>query len=204
MSTTTGKTLNLVKPELTDDHKVTIGTDLPANFQKIDDAVSAHLAEKAADDVHGLKHKNILVELAVSQSIPNKTSTFVNFGIIKKRFGDAFSWNVENPTRVVVGAGVSKIKIRASVGWAQSETGNRQIDILRNGAVVFNPYLSQTVKPANTISTVSVGAVQAIYSSAIEVNEGDYFELRLHQNSGGALDVVEINGATSLYLEVVE
>ncbi len=45
MSTTTGKTLNLVKPELTDDHKVTIGTDLPANFQKIDDAVSAHLAE---------------------------------------------------------------------------------------------------------------------------------------------------------------
>jgi len=45
MSTTTGKTLNLVKPELTDDHKVTIGTDLPANFQKIDDAVSAHLAD---------------------------------------------------------------------------------------------------------------------------------------------------------------
>lgn len=47
MSTTTGKTLNLVKPELTDDHKVTIGTDLPANFQKIDDAVTAHLADKA-------------------------------------------------------------------------------------------------------------------------------------------------------------
>ena len=45
MSTLTGGTLNLVKPALTDDHKVTIGTDLPANFQKIDDAVSAHLAE---------------------------------------------------------------------------------------------------------------------------------------------------------------
>jgi len=41
MSTMTGGDLNLVKPELTDDHKVTIGTDLPSNFQKIDDAFTA-------------------------------------------------------------------------------------------------------------------------------------------------------------------
>ena len=47
MSTLTGKDLNLVKPALTDDHKVTIGTDLPANFQKIDDEFTAHLADDA-------------------------------------------------------------------------------------------------------------------------------------------------------------
>lgn len=45
MSTLTGKYLNLVKPALTDDYKVTIGTDLPANFQKIEDEFSAHLDE---------------------------------------------------------------------------------------------------------------------------------------------------------------
>lgn len=45
MSTLTGKDLNLVKPELTDDHKVTIGTHLPANFQKIDDEFTAHKAD---------------------------------------------------------------------------------------------------------------------------------------------------------------
>lgn len=45
MSTLTGKDLNLVKPALTDDYKVTIGTDLPANFQKIDDEFTAHLAD---------------------------------------------------------------------------------------------------------------------------------------------------------------
>ena len=45
MSTLTGGTLNLVKPALTDDHKVTIGTDLPANFQKIDDEFTAHKAD---------------------------------------------------------------------------------------------------------------------------------------------------------------
>ena len=49
MSTLTGGDLNLVKPALTDDHKVTIGTDLPANFQKIDDEFTAHLAETATD-----------------------------------------------------------------------------------------------------------------------------------------------------------
>ena len=56
MSTLTGKDLNLVKPALTDDHKVTIGTDLPANFQKIDDEFTAHLAETVSDidGVHGL------------------------------------------------------------------------------------------------------------------------------------------------------
>jgi len=51
MSTLTGKVLNLVKPALTDDYKVTIGTDLPANFQKIDDEFSAHLAEAASKHV---------------------------------------------------------------------------------------------------------------------------------------------------------
>lgn len=45
MSTLTGKKLNLVKPALTDDHKVTIGTDLPTNFQKIDDEFSALYSE---------------------------------------------------------------------------------------------------------------------------------------------------------------
>lgn len=51
MSTLTGKDLNLVKPELTDDYKVTIGTDLPANFQKIDDEFSTHKADTAT--AHG-------------------------------------------------------------------------------------------------------------------------------------------------------
>ena len=58
MSTLTGGTLNLIKPELTDDHKVTIGTDLPANFQKIDDTVSAHLSGNATlATVHGLRYE---------------------------------------------------------------------------------------------------------------------------------------------------
>jgi hypothetical protein len=53
MSTLTGKALNLVKPALTDDHKVTIGADLPANFQKIDDEFTAHSADTAMHNNNG-------------------------------------------------------------------------------------------------------------------------------------------------------
>lgn len=81
MSTTTGKTLNLVKPALTDDHKVTIGTDLPNNFQKIDDEFSAHLAETALDNPHGIldryKRFQVIAEgtasgIAIDIDLPNQ------------------------------------------------------------------------------------------------------------------------------------
>lgn len=65
MSTLTGKDLNLVKPALTDDHKVTIGTDLPANFQKIDDEFTAHLAESAS------KH--------ITESGSNENGSYIKF-----------------------------------------------------------------------------------------------------------------------------
>lgn len=42
MSTTTGGDLNLVKPAVEDDIATTIGVDIPANEQKIDDWATAH------------------------------------------------------------------------------------------------------------------------------------------------------------------
>jgi len=81
MSTTTGGDLNLVKPELTDDHKVTIGTDLPANFQKIDDAVSAHLADTTT--AHGINAKANKSDISnmhvINFSIPKSSSRTVSF-----------------------------------------------------------------------------------------------------------------------------
>ena len=47
MATRTGGTLNLYKPEVTDTVGQTIGTHLPWNYQRIDNVVSAHLADTA-------------------------------------------------------------------------------------------------------------------------------------------------------------
>ena len=45
MAKQTGGALNLIKPELTDQYRQTIGKILPDNFQAIRDAVSAHISD---------------------------------------------------------------------------------------------------------------------------------------------------------------
>lgn len=55
MATKSGGELDLHKPELTDDHKVTIGTHLPENFQKIDDVFSDHVKDVSQGEAHGLR-----------------------------------------------------------------------------------------------------------------------------------------------------
>ncbi len=52
MAQQTGGNLNLIKPELTDEIKQTMGTHLPDNFQEISDVVSEHIAD---EDVHVLE-----------------------------------------------------------------------------------------------------------------------------------------------------
>lgn len=81
MSTLTGKDLNLVKPALTDDHKVTIGTDLPANFQKIDDEFSTHLAETVSKIV------------LITEPFDQLTKTTVNLGFKPKNIAIATTIN---------------------------------------------------------------------------------------------------------------
>ena len=77
MSTLTGKDLNLVKPALTDDHKVTIGTDLPANFQKIDDEFTGHQAESAS---YGISvTRDISITGVQTVSIPFKAKAIIVF-----------------------------------------------------------------------------------------------------------------------------
>ena len=62
MAQQTDGNLKLLKPELTDSFRQTIGTDLPDNFQKIDDAVSDHELKKASvDNVHGLRDSKVAI-----------------------------------------------------------------------------------------------------------------------------------------------
>ena len=87
MSTLTGKDLNLVKPALTDDYKVTIGTDLPANFQKIDDEFTAHLAKNVTDSngAHGLKiESGTFTPVLVGQTVAGSHNYSSRFGYYYK------------------------------------------------------------------------------------------------------------------------
>lgn len=51
MSTTTGGHLNLVKPGTDDEIATTVGVDIPANMQTIDDHVTAHTTDQNAHQI---------------------------------------------------------------------------------------------------------------------------------------------------------
>ena len=95
MSTLTGGTLNLVKPALTDDHKVTIGTDLPANFQKIDDEFTAHLADYASKFPNNAgAHNSIYRGKNLGTSVTTKQYTDISNGTFEDMYiGDY--WTID-------------------------------------------------------------------------------------------------------------
>lgn len=98
MSTLTGKDLNLVKPELTDDYKVTIGTDLPANFQKIDDEFTRHQAEsaihKTSDVIRTETNTKLKVEVVSSSGSETPEQGRIIFDMSQGKFfgGNGSGW----------------------------------------------------------------------------------------------------------------
>jgi len=107
MSTTTGKDLNLVKPELTDQIDQTIGTDLPNNFQTIDDRFTEHKADTATDDVHSLLTDGKIIE----ESGSNANGEYVRFAD-----GMQICWRIFEET----GDGVATYFSRSDLVWPAS------------------------------------------------------------------------------------
>lgn len=175
MSTLTGKDLNLVKPELTDDHKVTIGTDLPANFQKIDDEFTAHLADKAPHVVPAVKVK----EATTNQSIANETYTKLTFSA--EEFDTDAIFDISSPTRLTVKtAGIYRIS--GYCAFVFNTTGVRKILIRQSGSAILCLLNVMPVTISNTLTTMMV-------ETTVDMAVNDYVEMEVWQNSGGALDI---------------
>lgn len=174
MSTQTGGDLNLVKPELTDDHKVTIGTDLPANFQKIDDEFSAHLA----DDVHIGLNPACAVYNNVGISIPNNVWTDITFN--SETYDNAAMHSTSTNTNKIVVPVAGKYLAVAKVAFSNtSETGYR-------GAILY--------KNDTPMDRFICYAVAGFYTyinlvTVINMAVNDYVKVQAIQSSGGALNV---------------
>lgn len=134
MSTTTGGDLNLVKPALTDDHKVTIGTDLPANFQKIDDEFTAHLADNAAHGIDELKahlgytDKDIY---GIEVDIPNNSITRVAGAVGKTAGVDFDNINAYKRRRCILADDRTVLAYYGETGY--TETGKTTVAITKGG-----------------------------------------------------------------------
>jgi hypothetical protein len=122
------------------------------------------------------------VSRSTAQTIPTGTQTKVSFDAV-----DSDGWNCwdlsPNPTRLTVPV-TGRYIITGNVAFDASSSGHRAVNILKNNTVElarsdFNPV-------SNSIDTHST-----VTCHAVTLTKGDYVELRVWQNSGSDLDIVD-------------
>jgi hypothetical protein len=118
---------------------------------------------------------------STAQTIPTATQTKVVFDAV-----DSDGWNCwdlsPNPTRLTVPL-TGRYIITGNVAFEAASAGHRAINILKNNTVElarsdFNPV-------SNSVDTHST-----VTCHAVSLTKGDYVELRVWQNSGSDLDIM--------------
>lgn len=118
---------------------------------------------------------------STAQTIPTSTQTKVVFDGV-----DSDGWNCwdlsPNPTRLTVPV-TGRYIITGNVAFEAASSGHRALNILKNNTVElarsdFNPV-------SNSVDTHST-----VTCHAVSLTKGDYVELRVWQNSGSDLDIM--------------
>ena len=187
--------MSIYKPSLLDKFKDFVN-GLRANWEAYEGHVGdfeAHLAE-SANKAHG-GFKGTLVRVSTNQSIPHNTATEV-------RFNDIIYEDLPcTITRITIPAGVSKVKIMASIMWGgtgagASESAYRRITLLKNGSIFTGSSQHELPSIANLLCS-------NISSPVINVSEGDYFQVRAQQTTGSSLSILD-DPRSWFAVEVVE
>ena len=115
-----------------------------------------------------------MVQLEQNYVLPS--NKYVSIPWSKVTYNNAEFWDSNNPTRLVVPKGITKVRVAGNVLWDSNATGQRMLRILKNGTYSLGlPYTRDVA-----IST----APQNGTSGVIPVKEGDYFEFEAFQDSG--------------------
>ncbi len=123
-----------------------------------------------------------LVARDSSQSITNATQSWLSFSAAAS---DPFGmWSAAVPERLTAYTGGLYL-LWCMLGWEANASGQRYLDFRLNGGAGW------------VGTTVINGGAYTQYMSTCALcclNEGDYAEVQVYQNSGGALNVVVGNG----------
>lgn len=124
-------------------------------------------------------------------NIPNATdATVAMTSFVTNEIGATLSSG-----RIVIPAGVNRVKVTGGVFWDTNSTGYRFITIYKNGTGFWG---NGSLKiPGDGYTQMSIG------SAIVDVEATDYFELRVNQNSGGSLAVLGNAYDTFLQIEVI-
>jgi hypothetical protein len=113
-----------------------------------------------------------------NKSILNNTNTIVDWTTERESFTGA--WTVGDPTKIVVPAGSTKVKVKAFASFGTGSTGVRIMQILKNAgnAIVV-------------MSQVPVFNSQCYVETPwLVVVPTDYFRMQVYQTNGGALNLI--------------
>ena len=103
---------------------------------------------------------------------------------------DSFHSNVTNTSRMTIPAGkAGYYQLNANITWAASGSGIRDFNFYKNGsrAQIYTISGQATNSQSMAMSGILYGAV------------GDYFEVYVFQNSGGALSIVNYGAGSSTF-----
>ena len=168
------------------------GQTFQKNIHKGNDSGWKELIDKDTLDKR-TEFSGALVKLKENQPFASNTYAMAIWG--GAIYNTDGYWNPENPTRLTVPKGVTKVKVLASILWESNSDGFRQLRLKKNGNYTYGlPYVRyQAVSTSGATGT----------SSVIEVEEGDYFELDVVQTSGKSINLRE-DPYTWMSIEAVE
>jgi hypothetical protein len=120
------------------------------------------------------------LEKSANQSIANSTDTSLTWDT--ETFDtNTFHSTVTNTSRITIPSGkAGYYQFNVNIGWAASSTGIRDLNISKNGTRF--QYFTFNGQATNSQSFA--------YSATAYGTVGDYFEIVVFQNSGGALNIL--------------
>lgn len=128
------------------------------------------------------------LQLVSATSVAN--NTFAAFASWPTPLADTNNfWASGSPSRFTIPAGVTKVRLVGKTFWANSSTGQRWCFVRKNGA--------DLVEGGGMITQAAFESTTTITSGTVSVVAGDYFELLVAQNTGGALNLT-----TPSYFEI--
>ena len=101
--------------------------------------------------------------------------------------------NVTNNSRLTVPTGVTRIRIRANIGFSSGTAGVRSVSLYKNGGTQIQ------VNVVNVVASYNMWV--PLVSDLLTVTGGDYFTIEALQSNGGALSI--LNTLTWFEMEIV-
>lgn len=163
--------------------------DTPSSYSG--NAGKIAVVNSAEDALKFVGFRGALVSLSSNQSISNSTYTAIEWDNLAYDLGGWLDIGGTNPERLTVPSGVSYVQIQSNIvfdGSTASSPDLRAVGIWKNGSNAIG--LPLFIEDAGWYNS---NYFLSITSGVITVTGGDYFEIRVRQDSGGALDVISLN-----------